>query len=157
MLPVIGKAEVVNGTTGDCTWILNTETGLLTISGNGAMGNIGINVDNCVVGVDNRDFVKSVVIESGVTTIGVRSFYLCSNMTTVTIPESVQFIENRAFDNCPNLKSVVIPNGVQSIFEYTFWGCSSLTSVTIPESVTSIGDGAFQNCSSLTSVTIPES
>ena len=76
----------------------------------------------------------------------------CSNLTSVTIPNSVTSIGNSAFAFCSNLTSVTIPNSVTSIGGYAFQRCSSLTSVTIPNSVTSIGDYAFSGCSSLTSI-----
>ena len=60
------------------------------------------------------------------------------------------------FYNCTNLKSVTIPNSVTSIENFAFQGCSSLTSITIPSSVTSIGDHVFEGCSSLTSVSMPD-
>jgi len=70
---------------------------------------------------------------------------------------SVVSIGYRAFFGCSDLTSVTIPNSVMSIDYAAFEGCSGLTSVTIPNSVTSIGDEAFTNCSGLTSVTIPNS
>ena len=76
--------------------------------------------------------------------------------TTITgLP--VTAIGNNAFSYCTNLTSVTIPNSVTSIGDYAFYGCTSLISVTIGNSVTSIGDEAFANCNSLTSVTIPNS
>ncbi len=98
---------------------------------------------------DNRTYL--------VTSIGKGAFALCSNLTSVTIPEGVTGIGDNAFQTCTSLTSVTIPEGVQSIGISAFFECTSLTSVTIPESVTSIGNSAFSNCSSLTSVTIPES
>ena len=56
---------------------------------------------------------------------------------------SVTSIGNFAFMGCSNLKSVSIPNSVTSIGAAAFSGCSSLTSISIPNSVTIIGPHAF--------------
>jgi hypothetical protein len=56
-----------------------------------------------------------------------------------------------AFNGCTNLASVTIPNSVTSIGYGTFFNCINLTNVTIPNSVTSIGNSAFASCTSLMS------
>ena len=99
--------------------------------------------------------ITSLVIPSGVTSIGTYAFYGCSSLTSIDIPDSVTSIGSSAFYNCSSLTSIDIPDSVTSISTYAFQSCSDLTSVTIPDSVTSIGNAAFNGCRSLTSVTIP--
>lgn len=53
---------------------------------------------------------------------------------------------NSAFSNCTNLTSVSIPNSVTTIGSNAFYKCTALTSITIPNSVITIGYAAFQQC-----------
>ena len=88
-----------------------------------------------------------------VTSIGDRAFWKCTNLTSVTIPDSVTRIGLWAFASCSSLTSVTISDSVTYIGEYAFSGCTSLTSVTIPDSVISIYNGAFEGCTSLKRIT----
>ena len=92
-----------------------------------------------------------------VTSIGYLSFYWCTGLTSVTIPNSVTNIGKCAFSGCTGLTSITIPNSVTNIGSGAFDGCTGLTSITIPNSVTSIGDNAFYECDGVTSITIPNS
>jgi hypothetical protein len=65
---------------------------------------------------------------SGLTTIKDSAFYDCSNLTSVTIPDSVKTIGDKAFYEC-GLTSVTIPDSVKTIGGNAFYGCG-LTSVT---------------------------
>ena len=91
--------------------------GLLSISGTGAMQ------DGIIAWGSAKDNITSVVINSGVTTIGHNNFMDVASLT-----------------------SVVIPNSVISIGSAAFWGSSSLTSVFFGSNVTSIGYAAFYRC-----------
>ena len=108
------------------TWTL-TADGTLTISGTGAMTDY--TYDSRSPWYSCRTYIKRVVMQQGVTSIGDHAFWDCSGLTSVTIPD-----------------------GVTSIGGGAFWDCAALTSVTIPGSVTNVGQDAFYNCSSLTDI-----
>ena len=135
----------------DVKWTL-INSGVLIISGTGAMTNY-YNSSTVPWNGYIQD-ITTIVIESGVTSIGKTAFYGCTSLTSVTIPNSVTSIGGSAFDGCTNLSSVTIPNGVASIGSYAFGDCTSLTSVNIPASVTSIGDWAFTGCSAFETITV---
>ena len=175
-------AEIETGICGsDLTWTLNTETGVLEISGTGEMFNYSNQYSSsgsapwC-----SRGDVKTVIIGDGVTSIGDYAFYWLlmervmigkqvatigkgafqgCTLSSVTIPGNVKVIGDDAFAydtyNLPDgLAQITIEDGVVSIGNSAFWGNNELTAVTIPQSVTTIGDEAFSDCKNLKSVTI---
>ena len=84
------------------------------------------------------------------------TFYGCSSLISIIIPNSVTTIVGFAFRDCSSLTSIVVPNSVTSIWPAAFLNCSSLKDVTIGRSVQSIGGGknggAFANCPAITDV-----
>ena len=115
------------------------------------------------------------------TSIGTSTFNGCSNLKTVTIPNSVTSIGSSAFSNCACLTSVTIPNSVTSIGSSAFYGTPWYdnqsdgvvyagkvlykykgtipdgTKISIKKGTLGIAGGAFSGCTGLTSATIPSS
>ncbi|MBP0958473.1 MAG: leucine-rich repeat domain-containing protein [Oscillospiraceae bacterium] len=140
---------------GDClSWSYDSIDNILTISGNGAMPDSG-EIPWIYWGFGG--FIKTVVIEDGVTSIGNYAFDECTSLQSITIPDSVTSIGNYAFKSCRSLQRITIPGSVNSIGDNAFTLCSSLQSITIRDGVTSIGKSAFVSCPSLTSISIPKS
>ena len=88
---------------------------------------------------------------------GDAAFPYCTNLTSLTIPDSVTSIGNYAIYGATNLTSVTTGNGVTSIGTQAFYGCTSLNNVALGDSLETLGDSAFYNCTNLTSITIPDS
>ena len=176
IMPVsIFAAEVTSGTTGDCTWTLDGT--VLTISGNGEMGNYS-EFERTPWGWN----ITEAIIKSGVVNIGSCAFRNRSELASITIPDSVTRIGDDAFYNTAYYNNnanwendvlyisnhlikaknrisgaYVIKDGTKCIANSAFSHCTGLTSITIPDSMTSISFGAFQSCTGLTSITIPDS
>ena len=110
---------------------------------------------SCIFEKDGEHTVKYKLKDN--TTISNLTFYNCSSLTNITIPDSVTNIGETVFWNCISLTSINIPDSVTSIGTSAFSSCSGLKSVTIGSGVTSIGEGAFRYCSGLTSIEIPDS
>lgn len=78
--------------------------------------------------------------------------YLCTNLISVSIPNSVTKINASAFARCSSLTDVEIPNSVTEIEYSAFMWCSSMKSLVLPKSLVKIGGGAFEGCSKLETV-----
>ncbi|MBR4968004.1 MAG: leucine-rich repeat domain-containing protein [Bacteroidaceae bacterium] len=129
----------------------------------------------------NKGSLEEVVIGYGVTCIPERAFESCTNLKSITIPNSVKSIGYAAFQGCTNLANVVIPNSITSVERYAFSGTAwynnqpdgvvyvgkvlfkykgtmpENTSIIVEDGVCSISGEAFYGCSGLTSVEIPNS
>lgn len=110
----------------------------------------------------NKTNLRSVKFErnedstNSITSI-VGGFNGCSNLESVTLPNTLKVMEKDYFRGSSKLTSVIIPEELKEISEYAFYGCSSLSTVAIQEGVTKIGNNAFQGCTSLRYVEIPNS
>ena len=152
----IALADTYTGTTGDCTYTLNTDEGSLVINGTGAMADYTSST-NASPWRDYYSDIKTVTIGDNVTSIGSYAFCDCSSLTSITIGSGVTSIGEYAVYGCTSLTSITIPDGVTSIGSYAFAHCkTSLTSVTIGIGVTSIGTYAFYDCTGLTNITVSE-
>ena len=141
-----------SGNCGDnVNYTFEESTGTLTISGAGDMTS-----NPWVSWESHYSSIKTVVVESGVTSIGAYAFNGCNALTNVTIPNSVTRIEELAF-GYTGLTNIEIPNSVTYIERRAFEECDGLISVNIPNSVTVVGDFAFAYCDKLTYVNIPNS
>ncbi|MBR3612271.1 MAG: leucine-rich repeat domain-containing protein [Bacteroidaceae bacterium] len=140
------SAKTYSGTCGtSVNWSLNTETGVLNITGTEEMTNYSL---SNVPWKNYRSNITSVTISNGVTTIGDYAFSSCSRLTSITIPNSVTSIGDYAFYNCTGLTSITIPNSVTSIGDYAFYNCTSLTEIyAMAETPVSIEYSIFSNYS----------
>ena len=142
-----------NGT--NLSWIL-TSNGVLTISGSGSMANYSDMDAPITPWYPYRDNFTTLVMKSGITSIGECAFTDCSGMTSVAIPNSVVSIGKNAFCGCSGLTSVTIPK-ITYIKDETFRFCTNLTDVVLSEGITAIGHLAFEECAHLKRIHIPES
>lgn len=103
----------------------------------------------------SKKWLNAIIMPSTLKSIGIGTFYGCSNLTSITIPNSVTSIGSQAFRGCTGLTDISIGTGVTTILWGAFWGCSGLTSIIIPDNVTSMqGNETFKGCTNLTSIVI---
>ena len=138
---------------GNVTWHLDTASGVMTISGSGAMVDMTYEESICK---DQAEAVKRVVVKEGVTTIGSVAFSdAYKNIESISLPKSLKEIGRYAFSGCAALKEIEFPDGLQTIGDGAFRNCTALTKVIVPDSVTTIGSDGFSGCSGLTEVKLP--
>ena len=97
-----------------------------------------------------------VVIPEGVTEIGDRAFYECSDLESVVIPAGVTKISRSAYSKCTWLRQVEIPSSVTEIGDFAFYACFALRGIILPDGITKIGKRAFAYCTKMQSIVIPE-
>ncbi|MDE7380365.1 MAG: leucine-rich repeat protein, partial [Clostridia bacterium] len=66
----------------------------------------------------------------------------------IVVPDGVTYIDG-AFKNCTDIISVTLPNSVKVIDECSFKGCINLENINLPDSITYIGIDAFAECNKL--------
>ncbi len=124
-------SAATSGTTGDCEWQLNGSE--LTISGNGKMGDYSTAYlflpDRYVTKAPWGYNITKIIIEKGVTQIGVNAFYGCRNIVTITLPDSVTYIAENAFRDCSNLENVDMPDSVLAYGNNAFADCPKLKNI----------------------------
>ncbi len=105
----------------------------------------------------SNDDIISVVIPSGVTSIGESAFFGCESITSITMANSVTTIGEYAFAGCVSLVDITLSNSISAIQHGVFQACSRLSNITIPSSVKVINGYAFAFCDSLSTIEIPMS
>ena len=146
-------AKLLSGICGEnLTWNIDYE-GTLIICGKGEMENYSGKQE--APWFKRFLFIRKVVIEDGITSIGECAFIWCVNLKTVAIPASITSIGADAFSWCATLTAVKIPNSVTVIGSCAFSDCKGLREITIPDSVTKIGGGVFAFCPNLKEIYYP--
>lgn len=145
------------------TWTLD-EAGCLIVKGTGRMWDMrkdeNADYDNWMgTGLDvveydcpwedYKDEIKTVILSSGVTSVGESAFKDCINLTNVEFSDTLTAIEVTAFYKCKSLQNFVLPKKLVYIGQQAFEGCETLTSVELPGSVSYVMGQVFNECTAL--------
>ena len=171
---ILEQAKIINSGTFEngVSWTLD-ENGLLYITGNDAIPALSFAYQN----FDDAMKIHTIVIDEGITEVGVNSFWGLSYLKEAFVPKSVkrikrmgfangrithielseglEYIDDSAFSKCSRLESVNIPKSVKEIGESAFMG-SGIKSVEIPYGIETIDRATFYSCLELESVKIPD-
>lgn len=110
----------------------NESTHTLTLSGSEPMPNYS--------NLSNRPWhsyageIETVVIKSGVTSIGDFAFDACTSLSSVTIPNTVTEIGWEAFSNCTSLTSINLPSSLSLFTPTAFSYCVNLAAINVSNS-----------------------
>ena len=146
--PII-NAKIKTGATGGTNWSFDSDTGVLTVSGNGIL--YGTSAKQAPWQAISSD-VLHIVVSEGVCKIGSYAFGYCFNAKTVTLPQSLTVIDSNAFYRCMSVKEVTLPQKLQTLGAGAFYNCKALCEITLGATVSSIGKYTFEGCSALKTV-----
>ncbi len=144
------------------------ESGTMTVSGQGMINEYGYSIEEAIPWYSERESIKRIVVEEGITGIGNYSFWNCANLKSVSIPKSVEKVSGRAFYRDISLESIDVDGGNEDyksvggvlynndMSEIIKYPQKKAGSYSLPESVTLIGEDAFRECSELKSLKISE-
>jgi hypothetical protein len=160
---VTGTTGVVLVSAGQCgenVFYAIYSDGTVKLNGSGAMYDYESTNRSPFYG-DNT--LKSLVVSSGITSIGGDAFEDAVNLTKASLPDSITAINSGAFmysnsstGVVKGLTSVTIPKNVKTLGNGVFWG-SAIESLTIPASVTEIGKYLCRYCIHLKTVRVESS
>ena len=161
----------------DLTWLLDIDSGVLTIEGTGTKtysGSGGWSSDGSKeklsVFYPYKDQIKTIKFCDSVTNIGSKTFYRIDGLTTVELTPNIKTIENNAFGNCANLSTIYVKGNepVTGTYDLTYVtsmtggyqfdgsGKTTLKEVKLSDNLTGgLGDKFISYNSSLKSITIP--
>ena len=154
-----------------------SETRNITIPGSVKIGDDSYTVKKIGAGVfQNYNNLDTLVIESGVETIGEWAFGNNPYLHSVQLPTSLKVIGKNAFYDC-QIDSLVVPEGVETIEDRAFYDSDRIykldlpstlktigeeaftwayiSTLVLPEGLASIGKNAFYHCSSLNKLELP--
>lgn len=118
-------------------------------------------IPNDITQIKNNTFVNfpitSVLMHDDITLIGNYSFYGCTNLTTIHIPNKVTSIGDNAFTRCTSLTQIILPDSVITLGEHVFSYCENLEYVKIGNGIKIIPAYAFNNCTSLKTIVLSSS
>lgn len=152
--------ESPDGKCGDNVfWRFAEDTGTLFISGNGAMYDyeaFSFDGEDEYAPWRKHDFsgtITSVVIESGVTTVGECAFSDIETITSVSLSSTITSIGGWVFDGCESLAEIHLPASLKVIGPQAFSECS-FSEITLPKNLEDVGRFCFEYCNNLTAIKV---
>ena len=109
----------------DLTWSLD-ENGTLTVTGTGEMWDY---YNTAAPWAEQRDQIRKVVLEPGVTSVSRSAFWGCPNLTEIVLPEGLTYLGQFCFRECPGLVTVDLPASLVTMDQGEFSECPNLVAI----------------------------
>lgn len=100
--------------------------------------------------------ITELVIQSPMTTLGIGAFSYCTNLLSVSLPQTLTSLYSvqsgmtkGVFENCEKLSWIDLPPSLVEVDSYTFSKCRALKGIMIPYRVTNVNASVFSHCSTL--------
>lgn len=108
--------------------------------------------------------LEHLIIEANITSLPVSCFRGCSNLISITLPDSLVEVGSCCFFGCSSLTEIVFPPNISVLDNLTFYNCSSLRKIVFPQNLKKFNTfnkvyGSFIYCDffDLAEIVIPSS
>ena len=123
--------------------------------------------------LSNCFMAETILLPSGLESIGYSAFSGCKSLKSIDIPASVTDIDDSAFEDCRSITAInfggtegstaesgrasapAAQSELRRIGNWAFYNCHQLQHLVIPEGVTEIGGAAFYGCTYLEDLELP--
>ena len=107
----------------------DTEIRKISIPATLPVGSVNYSVKAIGSGALRDCNIDTLIIVSGVETIGKDAFNYCWRLKNVELPSTLKTIGDNAFYNCDAIKRIELPSSLDSIGSQAFYSCDNLMSV----------------------------
>ena len=128
----VTKQSTHSGRSGDVYYFIDSETGIFVIYGNGST--VNYNIKKELPWENQKDIIKTAIVQKGVVTIGEHFFFNQTQLKTVILPKGLKTIKKHSFVLLNQLKSISIPSTVEVIEPNAFWKMNSFEEIIVDES-----------------------
>ena len=139
------------GGAGGYHW-LNTGSDNVTIYwGDGATNTVNDPITNLSHTYADNNEKHIIVISGNVDGIGQRFLYNQTQVTDIIIPNdnNITEIGRESFYGCTGLEEIKVPDSIETIIDDAFNSCTNLKRVILTENITEVGENCFYNCPSI--------